>query len=182
MQYAPLTATFYHWVVGTMFMFVILIHSPVVYLSDSLDRYMFAILLGGCRQIMRSGAMWFIKDPQNQNMHPIRDILERPTFTHLYKLFQSAIMYALVVVCGVGNVSFVVQVFTPSLLPFRWKPRYDRLFLARCKNVTRLMSGIREPLATVPYDLVFMHLILHYTTHYFRPRTAARQIGTVLWK
>ena len=84
---------------------------------------MFAILLGGCRQIMRSGAMWFIKDPQNQNMHPIRDILERPTFTHLYKLFQSAIMYALVVVCGVGNVSFVVQALTPSLLPFRWKPR-----------------------------------------------------------
>lgn len=101
-------------------------YSDTIYslrVSYPLDRYMFAILLGGCRQIMRSGAMWFIKDPQNQNMHPIRDILERPTFTHLYKLFQSAIMYALVVVCGVGNVSFVVQVFTPSLLPFRWKPR-----------------------------------------------------------
>lgn len=27
-----------------------------------------------------------------------------------------------------------------------------------------------------------MHLILPYTIHYFRPRTAARQIGTVLWK
>ena len=81
---------------------------------------------------MRSGAMWFIKDPQNQNMHPIRDILERPTFTHLYKLLQSAIMYALVVVCGVGNVSFVVQVFTPSLLPFRWKPRYGHMFSTQC--------------------------------------------------
>ena len=150
-------------------------------LSDSLNRYMFAILLGGCRQIMRSGAMWFIKDPQNQNMHPIRDILERPTFTHLYKLFQSAIMYALVVVCGVGNVSLVVQVFTPSLLPFRWKPRYSIIFFER--NATRLTrSGIREPLSTVPYDLVFMHLILPYTIHYFRPRTVARQIGTVLWK
>ncbi|KAF9644710.1 hypothetical protein BDM02DRAFT_3190340 [Thelephora ganbajun] len=66
--------------------------------------YTFAILLGGCRQIMRSGAMWFIKDPQNQNMHPIRDILERPTFTHLCKLFQSAIMYALVVVETKGTV------------------------------------------------------------------------------
>ena len=150
-------------------------------IADSLDRYMFAILLGGCRQIMRSGAMWFIKDPQNQNMHPIRDILERPTFTHLYKLLQSAIMYALVVVCGVGNVAFVVQVFTPTLLPFRWKPRYGHMFPTP-KNVTQLMSEFREPLSTVPYDLVFMHLILPYTIHYFRPRTAARQIGTVLWK
>ncbi|KAF9642891.1 hypothetical protein BDM02DRAFT_3132794 [Thelephora ganbajun] len=61
MQYAPLMAAFYHWVFGTMFI------------------YIFATLLGNCHQIMRSGAMWFIKDPQNQNMHPIRDILERPT-------------------------------------------------------------------------------------------------------
>ena len=27
-----------------------------------------------------------------------------------------------------------------------------------------------------------MHLILPYTIHYFRPRTAARQVGTILWK
>ncbi|KAF9642793.1 hypothetical protein BDM02DRAFT_3132860, partial [Thelephora ganbajun] len=84
---------------------------------------------------MRDGAMWFIKDPQNQNVHPIRDTPERPTFTHLYKFLQSAII---------------------------WKPR--------------------EPLSTVPRDLVFMHLTLPYTIHYFRPRTAVRQIGTVLWR
>lgn len=44
------------------------------------------------------------------------------------------------------------------------------------------MVEFREPLSTIPYDLVFMHLILPYTIHYFRPRTAARQIGTLLWK
>ena len=44
------------------------------------------------------------------------------------------------------------------------------------------MGCFREPLSTVPYDLVFMHLILPYTIHYFRPRTAARQMGTILWK
>ena len=44
------------------------------------------------------------------------------------------------------------------------------------------MDGSREPLSTVPYDLVFMHLILPYTIHYFRPRTAARQVGTIVWK
>ena len=44
------------------------------------------------------------------------------------------------------------------------------------------MNRPREPLSTVPYDLVFMHLILPYTIHYFRPRTAVRQLGAVLWK
>ena len=43
------------------------------------------------------------------------------------------------------------------------------------------MGEFREPLSTVPYDLVFMHLILPYTIHYFRPRAAARQIGAVFW-
>ena len=35
---------------------------------------------------------------------------------------------------------------------------------------------------TVPYDLVFMHLILPYTIHYFWPHTAVQQVGTVFWK
>ena len=50
MWYTPVTTVFYHWIVRTMFMFVFLIHSPAVCLSDSLD----SILLGGYRQIRDS--------------------------------------------------------------------------------------------------------------------------------
>ncbi|KAG5219471.1 RING-CH-type domain-containing protein [Salix suchowensis] len=76
---APLTAVFYHWVAGTVFM------------------YSFAILLSSCRNIMRPGAMWFIKDPQDQNSHPIRDILDRPALTQLRKISVSGLMYSFVV-------------------------------------------------------------------------------------
>ncbi|KAF9644481.1 hypothetical protein BDM02DRAFT_943637 [Thelephora ganbajun] len=92
-----------------------------------LDRYMFAILLGGS----------------------LRTLKIRTRITHLYKPFQSLIVYALVVVRRVGHVSLIVQIFTSSLLPFRWKQR--------------------EPLSSVLYDLMFVHLILPYTIHYFRP-------------
>ena len=122
---------------------------------------------------MRSGAVRFIKDP-------IRDILERQTFTNLYKFFRSTIMCALVVVSGVGNISLVVQTLTPLLPPFGWKPMYDR----RCSRSVWVV-GVRsskEPLSTVPYDLVFTHLILPYTTHCFRPWTAVRQPDAVSWK
>jgi len=116
---------------------------------------------------MHSGATWFTEDPQNQNTHPIRDILERSTSTHLYKLFQSAIMYALVVVCGVGNIYLAVRVFTPSLLLFRWKLWYGHTFLVQFeRNVTCPMGEFREPLATVPCDPVFIHFVLPYTIHY----------------
>ncbi|XP_006462126.1 hypothetical protein AGABI2DRAFT_118987 [Agaricus bisporus var. bisporus H97] len=141
---APLTAMFYHWIAGTMFM------------------YSFAVLLSGCRAVMRPGAMWFIKDPQDQNSHPIRDILDRPTLTQLRKIFMSAILYSVVVACVVGSVAGLLILGNKSILPFRWKNR--------------------EPLSNVPIDLLFLHLVLPYTMHYFRPKRAIKRAATVVWK
>ncbi|KAI0682125.1 hypothetical protein C8T65DRAFT_625163 [Cerioporus squamosus] len=144
LMYAPLTAVFYHWVLGTMFM------------------YQFAVLLSGCRGIMRSGAMWFIKDPQDQNFHPIRDILERPTFVQIRKLVLSAIMYGFVVASGVATVSGILRIFIRTIMPFRWK--------------------IREPLSEVPIDLIVLQLVLPYTIESFRPRKALKRLGSSVWK
>lgn len=143
-QYAPLTATFYHWVVGTMFM------------------YQFAILLGSCRTIMRPGAMWFIKDPSDQNFHPIRDILERPSLVQLRKLSVSAIMYGLVVACGVGSIGGLMRFGRGIILPLRWKPR--------------------EPLSDVPIDLLLLHVLLPHTLRFFRPRKFVRKTSIKIWK
>ncbi|KAJ6580947.1 hypothetical protein B0H19DRAFT_1112979 [Mycena capillaripes] len=141
---APLTAMFYHWVAGTMFM------------------YSFAVLLAGCRTLLRKGAMWFIKDPQAQDSHPIRDILDRPTVTQLRKICVSGVMYSIVVALVVGSVASLLFIGSKSILPFRWKNR--------------------EPLSNVPIDLIFLHVVLPYTTHYFRPRTAIKRVSKVLWK
>ncbi|KAJ7095466.1 hypothetical protein C8R43DRAFT_907918 [Mycena crocata] len=141
---APLTAMFYHWVAGTMFM------------------YSFAVLLSGCRTLLRKGAMWFIKDPQDQNSHPIRDILDRPTLTQLRKICVSGIMYSFVVACVVGSVAGLLFIGSKSILPFRWKNR--------------------EPLSNVPIDLIFLHMVLPYTMHYFRPRTGIKRVSKALWK
>jgi E3 ubiquitin-protein ligase MARCH6 len=81
------------------------------------------MLLAGCRGVMRPGAMWFIKDPQDQNSHPIRDILDRPSPMQLRKIFVSAIMYTLVVVCIVGSVAGLLWVGSRTVMPLRWKNR-----------------------------------------------------------
>lgn len=141
---APLTAMFYHWVAGTMFM------------------YQFAILLAGCRNIMRPGAMWFIKDPQDQNFHPIRDILDRPTFTQFRKLLISAFMYAMVVACGVATLAVLLFVGNRSIFPLRWKTR--------------------EPISTVPVDLIFLQFALPYTIRYLRPRRFFHRWAVRIWK
>ena len=89
------------------------------------QRYSFAVLLSGCRSVIRQGAMWFIKDPQDQNSHPIRDILDRPTLTQLRKICISGIMYSFVVACVVSSVAgLLVLGSKSSITPFRWKNRY----------------------------------------------------------
>lgn len=92
--------------------------------TDSVVRYQFAVLLAGCRDIMRPGSMWFIKDPQDQNFHPIRDILERPTLVQIRKLLLSGAMYSVVIAAGVGTVTGMLQLFSKTVLPLRWKIRY----------------------------------------------------------
>ncbi|KAJ3995467.1 hypothetical protein F5050DRAFT_1767078 [Lentinula boryana] len=141
---APFTTIFYHWVAGTMFM------------------YSFAVLLSGCRSIMRPGGMWFIKDPQDQNAHPIRDILERAALVQLRKICISGVMYTFVVVCTVCSVSALLFLGQKVVLPFRWK--------------------IREPLSNIPIDLLFLNLTLPYTMTYFRPRKALRRFAMIVWK
>ncbi|KAL4078894.1 hypothetical protein V8B97DRAFT_2021235 [Scleroderma yunnanense] len=141
---APLTAMFYHWVAGTMFM------------------YQFAILLAGCRSIMRPGAMWFIKDPQDQNFHPIRDILDRPTLTQFRKLLISAFMYSMVVACGVGSLAVLLFIGSKSIFPIRWKTR--------------------EPLSDVPIDLLFLQIVLPYTLRYLRPRKVLHKASVHVWR
>jgi len=72
---------------------------------------------------MRPGAMWFIKDPQDANSHPIRDILDRPTLIQLRKILVSGILYSFVVACVVGSVAGLLVLGNKSIMPFRWKNR-----------------------------------------------------------
>ncbi|PBK91140.1 hypothetical protein ARMGADRAFT_1054352 [Armillaria gallica] len=130
---APIAAMFYHWVAGTMFI-----------------------------SVMCSGAMWFVKDPQDPNSHPMQNILDRSTITQLRKIFISAIMYSIVVVCTMASASALFVVGSKIILPFRRKNR--------------------QPLSKVPIDLLFLHLVLPYTMHYFRPRKGIKKLVTVIWK
>lgn len=95
---------------------------------------------------MRPGAMWFIKDPQDQNSHPIRDILERPTFLQLRKIMASAVMYAVVVAAVVGSVAGLLLLGSKSIMPFRWK---NRLVVQHTNFVESLLIFVQESLFRV---------------------------------
>ncbi len=129
---------------------------------------------------MRPGAMWFIKDPQDQNSHPIRDILDRPALTQLRKIGISAVMYSTMVIFVVGSVAGLLVLGDKSIMPFRWKNRF--LIVPFLRKLILTLLNCREPLSHVPVDLLFLHLVLPYTMRYFRPKKVIKKFATAIWK
>ncbi|KAF9188929.1 hypothetical protein BGZ50_001079 [Haplosporangium sp. Z 11] len=74
-QQSPNWSIIMHWLLGTAFMFN------------------FSMFVSICRSAVRPGVMWFIRDPNDEGFHPVREILERPVLLQLRKLGTGALMY-----------------------------------------------------------------------------------------
>ncbi|KAH9903535.1 hypothetical protein F4778DRAFT_734557 [Xylariomycetidae sp. FL2044] len=127
----PLTSVFVHWFVGTGYMF----H--------------FALFVSMCRKIMRKGVLYFIRDPDDPEFHPVRDVLERNVTTQLRKILFSAFVYgALVVVC-LGGVVWGLSLTLPNVLPIHYSSN--------------------EPVLEFPIDLLFYNFLMPLAVRFFKP-------------
>jgi len=82
--------------------------------------FLFAVLVTLCRDIVRPGVMWFIRDPNDPQFHPIREIVERPIFFQFKKIGASALIYLTVIIVGVGGVVHFIDTVAGQILPLRW--------------------------------------------------------------
>jgi E3 ubiquitin-protein ligase DOA10 len=124
------TATFLHWFAGTLYMF----H--------------FAMFVSMCRDLVRAGTLYFIRDPNDPQFHPIREILERPTLHQLRKIGVSGIIYAILILLCFGIVVKSVDL---------------------CGNVLPLQISTMEPVFEVPVDLLMSHIAIPLTAHFVKP-------------
>ncbi|KFY29398.1 hypothetical protein V493_02386 [Pseudogymnoascus sp. VKM F-4281 (FW-2241)] len=133
---SPLTSIFVHWFVGTCYMF----H--------------FALFVSMCRKILRSGVLYFIRDPDDPTFHPVRDVLERNVGTQLRKITFSATVYgALVMVC-LGGVVWGLSFAFIGVLPITWSSN--------------------EPVLEFPVDLLFYNFLMPVAVKYFKPSDAVQ--------
>lgn len=95
------TSRFLHWFVGTTFMFL------------------FTSTINFFRSILRPGALWFIRDPNDPQFHPIKELAERPVWTQLKRLCLVAFIYLCVILAGVGPLVDWTAIVCHSLLPLR---------------------------------------------------------------
>ncbi|KAK8048129.1 hypothetical protein PG994_009859 [Apiospora phragmitis] len=136
----PLTSIFVHWFVGTGYMF----H--------------FALFVSMCRKIMRKGVLYFIRDPDDPEFHPVRDVLERSVTTQLRKILFSAFVYgALVVVC-LGGVVWGLSLALPNVLPIHYSSN--------------------EPVLEFPIDLLFYNFLMPLAVKFFKPSDGLHALYT----
>ncbi|PWW77423.1 hypothetical protein C7212DRAFT_356877 [Tuber magnatum] len=127
----PLTSVFVHWFVGTCYMF----H--------------FALFVSMCRKIMRSGVLYFIRDPDDPNFHPVKDVLDRPVMMQLRKIGFSALIYGVLVIVCLGGVVWSLYLVTESVLPIHWSSN--------------------EPVLEFPVDLLFYNFFMPIAVQFVKP-------------
>lgn len=127
----PVTSIFVHWFVGTGYMF----H--------------FALFVSMCRKIMRKGVLYFIRDPDDPEFHPVRDVLERNVTTQLRKILFSAFVYGALVMICLGGVVWGLAMSLPSVLPIHYSSN--------------------EPVLEFPIDLLFYNFLMPLAVKFFKP-------------
>ena len=135
---APWTSLFIHWFVGTCYMF----H--------------FALFVAMCRKIMRSGVLYFIRDPDDPTFHPVRDVLERNLFTQLRKIVFSALVYGGLVMICLGGVVWGIYYAFDGVFPVHWSSN--------------------EPVLEFPVDLLFYNFLVPVAVKFFKPSNALNRV------
>ncbi|KAJ2081546.1 hypothetical protein H4R24_002275 [Coemansia sp. RSA 988] len=95
---------FTHWLLGMLFM----VH--------------FARLVLHCRQVMRPGLLWFIRDPNDPEFNPMREILEDRMLPQQYNIARSALMYCGIILSCVGVSMQIALRAAPTVFPIKWMP------------------------------------------------------------
>ncbi|KAF9546274.1 hypothetical protein EC957_009887 [Mortierella hygrophila] len=143
-QQSPNWCIVMHWLAGTTFMFN------------------FSMFVSICRGVVRPGVMWFIRDPNDEGFHPVREILERPVFLQLRKLGTGALMYLTLIVLGVTLTTQSIYWVMNGVLPLRWP--------------------VDEPLSDIPIDMLLFHLAVPLTIRWMNPADRFKILFIGWWK
>ncbi|KAF9968318.1 hypothetical protein BGZ70_004959 [Mortierella alpina] len=141
---SPNWAVVMHWLLGTAFM------------------YNFSLFVSVSRTVVRPGVMWFIRDPNDEGFHPVREIMERPVLVQLRKLSTGVLMYLTLILLSASLDVQGVSLILKGILPLRWR--------------------IDEPLSDVPFDMLIFHLLVPFTLHWIDPSERFKAIFENWWR
>jgi E3 ubiquitin-protein ligase MARCH6 len=135
---APLISAIMHWVIGVGFVLA------------------FTFLVCVLREVLRPGALPFIKDPTNPERNPVREMLDEPLLKHLGRLVVTWLAYAGMLCCTCVSVS-CRRVFKrfwrlcPRVTPQKERKGAEESASSSsiCRSTTLPWLGLRDACATV---------------------------------
>lgn len=140
----PITSFFLTWLTGTSFMFS------------------FSSAIDALRSGVRPGLIWFVRDPSSNDFHPIKEILEKSSWSQAKKIGTSGLLYGGAIGLSLGvNVWGLRYGFGGQVLPLRWPSS--------------------RPFA-LPVDLLLYRFLIPFTITRLDPRTRLRQFFSVCSK
>lgn len=98
----PYTSVFLHWFVGTGFIL------------------QYSIFISLVREVVRPGVIYFMRDPNGPQFHPVQDMVDQPTLVLLRKLVVTAGIYFMLIMVGMGLVTLLVSLYG-GIYPIIWK-------------------------------------------------------------
>lgn len=95
----------------------------------------------------------FIRDPNDPEFHPMKDILDKTVFSQLRKIAYSAFIYSFLVLVCLGGVIHLLD-FQTQVFPIKWTSK--------------------EPVLELPVDLLLYHVCMPLALQFFKPSTVYR--------
>ncbi|KAI5661108.1 hypothetical protein M9H77_20431 [Catharanthus roseus] len=135
---SPLASSLVHWVVGIVYMLQISI---------------FVSLLRG---VLRTGVLYFLRDPADPNYNPFRDLIDDPVHKHARRVLLSVAVYGSLI---------VMLVFLPVKLAMRMVP-----------SIFPLDISVSDPFTEIPADMLLFQICIPFAIEHFKLRTTIKSV------
>ncbi|XP_051146556.1 probable E3 ubiquitin ligase SUD1 isoform X2 [Andrographis paniculata] len=135
---SPLASSLVHWVVGIIYMLQISI---------------FVSLLRG---VLRSGVLYFLRDPADPNYNPFRDLIDDPVHKHARRVLLSVAVYGSLI---------VMLVFLPVKLAMRMVP-----------SIFPLDISVSDPFTEIPADMLLFQICIPFAIEHFKLRHTLKSV------
>lgn len=132
--------------------------SPLAYwCAGTCYMFQLAIFVTMCRSIMRPGVLYFVRDPNEPNFHPIKEVMDRRLIPQLRKIAISAVMYAILICVCIGGVVWSLRyIFLASFLPLTFDFVKTKEAL---KSLSVFMSLFLHCVVLLTFRLVFWNFL-----------------------
>ncbi|KAJ2721856.1 hypothetical protein GGI07_003693 [Coemansia sp. Benny D115] len=130
-----------------------------------------------CRRVMRPGLLWFIRDPNDPEFHPMREALEDRAIAQHNKIVRSALMYCAILLACFLLPSIGAVTLAPSLFPMQWNAS-----ASVTENSSNMRLDASASVTEYSSNMLLPVFILFFIAKWGRPYELVRFLFERWWK